>query len=56
MKYEVYFGLTDWSVTVEADSKEEALVKGKREFLERLNEGAYWWVEELRAQGKSAKP
>ncbi len=38
MKYKIYCGLADFSITVEADSEAEAIAAGKREFIDRFEE------------------
>jgi hypothetical protein len=44
MRYRIYCGLTEWFVIVEAVSEQEALEKGKAEFIQRFNESDTYFV------------
>jgi hypothetical protein len=44
MRYRVYCGFLDWSVTVEARNEHLAQIEGKQKMIERLQDAEVWAV------------
>ncbi|HEV8364573.1 MAG TPA: hypothetical protein VGQ52_13745 [Gemmatimonadaceae bacterium] len=42
MTWDVYCGLLDWKIRVEADTEEEAIHRGRQEAIERLRAAEFW--------------
>lgn len=47
MKYRVYCGLADFYVLVEAESEDEAISKGRQEFMEKFKECDTYYAREI---------
>lgn len=54
MIWKVMCGLTEWSVQVEADTKEEAIELGRAEFVERFQNDETYFAHSTDTSGSQA--